>query len=314
VPSVVTLTMNPTIDKSAAIGHVAPDRKLRCEEPRHDPGGGGVNVSRAMRRLGGQSLALYPAGGALGQLLQELLDEEGVRHQAIPINGMTRENLTVAEASTGQQYRFGMPGPSLEEEDWQRCLEELSTLESGPDYVVASGSLPLGVPDDFYARVARQVHDRGGRLLLDTSEEPLRAAAAEGVYLLKPNMRELRQLAQSDIEDEAAQEAAVRELVERGQAEVVLLSLGAAGALLATADRLERLRAPSVPIKSKIGAGDSMVAGIVLGLSRGRSVVEAALLGIAAGSAAVMTPGTELCRREDTERLFKQLLANRSRP
>jgi len=305
--TIVTLTMNPTIDKSAAVSRVAAGRKLRCELPRHEPGGGGVNVSRAIGRLGGESLALYPAGGALGQMLERLLDQEKVPHSPVSIQGMTRENLTIFDQSTDEQFRFGMPGPTLTEEEWQACLDELVELDPRPDYVVGSGSLPPGTPEDFYARVARRVREMGGRAIVDTSEGPLQAAAEEGVYLLKPNMRELGQLAGREIEGEADQEAVARDIVESGKAEVVVVSLGAAGVLLATGKEMERLRAPTVSIESKIGAGDSMVAGIALALARGKALRDAVRFGVAAGSAAVMTPGTELCRREDTERLYEQM-------
>jgi len=306
--TIVTLTMNPTIDKSATVSRVAAGRKLRCELPRHEPGGGGVNVSRAIGRLGGESLALYPAGGALGQMLERLLDQEKVPHSPVSIQGMTRENLTIFDQSTDEQFRFGMPGPTLTEEEWQACLDELVELDPRPDYVVGSGSLPPGTPEDFYARVARRVREMGGRAIVDTSEGPLQAAAEEGVYLLKPNMRELGQLAGHKLGDESTQEAVAKDLVESGQAEVIVVSLGAAGALLASREGLVRFRAPTVPIRSKIGAGDSMVAAIVLALVRGQAVEEAVRLGVAAGAAAVMTPGTELCRREDTERLYERML------
>lgn len=305
---IVTLTVNPAIDKSTEIDHVAADRKLRCETPRHEPGGGGINVSRAIKRLGGNSLALYSAGGALGQMLNDLLDQEKVSYRLVSIEGMTRENLTVLEKSDGRQFRFGMPGPTLREGEWQRCLDELSKIEPKPAYIVASGSLPPGVPQDFYARVASLGKDGGSRVVVDSSGEALSAAARAGVYLLKPNMRELAHLAGHKIESESEQERVAQDLIASGNAEVVVVSLGAAGALLASVKGLARLRAPTVQIVSKIGAGDSMVAGIVLALVRGESLENAVRFGIAAGAAAVMTPGTELCRREDTEKLYERIL------
>jgi 6-phosphofructokinase 2 len=242
-------------------------------------------------------------------MLQELLDQEGLNHHPIAVENLTRQNLTVLEESTDQQFRFGMPGPVLRDVEWQRCLDEMSNIDPKPHYTVASGSLPPGVPEDFYARVARLARDLGSRTIVDTSEEALCLAAREGVYLLKPNMRELRQLAGCEIKDESEQGAVVEEIVESGQAEVVVVSLGSAGALLVSAEGAERLRAPTVPIKSKIGAGDSMVAGIVLGLARGQALPDAVRFGMAAGAAAVMTPGTELCRREDTERLYEWMIS-----
>jgi 6-phosphofructokinase 2 len=153
--TIVTMTLNPAIDKSSSVDHVVAERKLYCKPPRFEPGGGGVNVSRAIKKLGGKSLLLYPAGGLTGKRLQELLDDEGLDHRPFPIEGVTRESLVVLEESTGQQYRFGMPGPELQEKEWEQFLRELATMEPSPDYVVASGSLPPGVPADFYAQIAR---------------------------------------------------------------------------------------------------------------------------------------------------------------
>jgi 6-phosphofructokinase 2 len=308
MPTIVTLTMNPAIDTSTSVEHVAPERKLYCQQPRHDPGGGGINVSRAIHKLGGVSLALYPVGGPTGEMLRHLLEQEKLTHYPLPIAEWTRENFVALDETSGQQYRFGMPGPTLQKAEWQQCLDTLSTLHPAPDYLVASGSLPPGVPTDFYERVVLWAREIGARTIVDTPGDAFRAAARAGVYLLKPNLRELSELVDQELSDEVQQEAAAMDLVQRGHSEVVVLSLGAAGVLLVSAAGCERLRAPTVPIQSKIGAGDSTVAGIVLSLARGQSLREAVTFGIAAGAAAVMTPGTELCRREDTERLYARML------
>ncbi|MBA3013986.1 MAG: 1-phosphofructokinase family hexose kinase [Proteobacteria bacterium] len=307
--TIVTLSMNPAIDKSSSIEHVIAERKLYCKKPQFEPGGGGINVTRAIKKLGGKSFALYPAGGAAGEVLRNLLDQEGLDHRPIVINGWTRENLVVAEESTGQQYRFGMPGPTLSDEEWQRCLHELSVINSRIDIIVASGSLPPGVPDDFYARVARIGKDLGAKVIVDTSGEPLQFALSEGVYLIKPNIREFRELVGKEIIDESEIKSRAMEIIRSGQCEVVVISLGAAGILMVSHEDYERIQAPTVPIVSKVGAGDSTVAGIVLSLTRGNSLRDAVRFGVAAGAAAVMTPGTELCRREDTEQLFEQMIS-----
>jgi 6-phosphofructokinase 2 len=242
-------------------------------------------------------------------MFQRLLDDEGVAHQPLPIDGLTRENIVVFEDRSNQQFILNMPGPELRQAEWQGAIQALAEVDPRPDYIVASGSCPPGVPDDFYQRVAELAHELGSRFIVDTSEAPLRLAAQAGVYLLKPNMREVGQLAGQEIESEEQQISAAKDLVESGQAEVVVVSMGAGGALLVTQEIQEHLRTPTVPIRSRLGAGDSMVAGIVLGLSRGKSIREATLFGMAAGAATVMLPGTELCRREDTERLYKRLIS-----
>lgn len=304
---IITITVNASLDRSTSIDHVVPEHKLRCRTPDYDPGGGGINVARVIARLGGETLALYTCGGPMGELLKLLLDRERVPHRAMPIEGYTRESITVLEEATGQQYRFGFPGPELAEGEWRQFLDALSGMEDVPEYVVASGSLPPGVPADFYGRLARIARERGIRCVVDTSGEPLCEAAEVGAYLLKPNLRELGQIVGREIQSDHEIEVAARALIREGDNEVVVVSLGAGGAMLVTRHDAYRMRSPTVPIRSKIGAGDSMVAGTVHGLARGMGLVDAVRLGVASGAAAVMTGGTDLARREDVERLYERV-------
>jgi len=306
---VISLAMNPSIDKSARVERVIVERKLYCKMPLYEPGGGGVNVSRAIKKLGGESLLFYPSGGIFGQLLNELLEKEKIGHQPISITGRTRESLVIFEESTGLQYRFGMPGPVLRNEEWQQAFDALGNIRPKPDYIVASGSLPFGVPVDFYARVARMGKERGIKVIVDAPSESLKPVLQEGVYLIKPNIREFKELFNEEIKEEPQIKEKAREIVESGQSEVVVVSLGAAGVIVAFDGRVEHIVPPTVPVISKVGAGDSMVAGIVLSLARGILIQEAIRFGVAAGTAAVMTPGTELCRREDAERLYQEMVS-----
>lgn len=305
--TIVTLTINPAIDKNSTTDRVVPERKLRCTPPRYEPGGGGINVARAIKRLGGVSMAIYPAGGTTGQMLQELLEKEKLEYRVIPVKTLTRENLIIFEESTGQQFRFGMPGPALEEEEWQKCLCVISDTKPAPEYIVVSGSLPSGVPNDFYSRAARIGSNLGARVIVDASGEELRQALHGGVYLIKPNMHEFSELVGKEINDESELEAEAKKLIDDRRSEVVVVSLGAGGILAVSKQSCERIQSPTIPIKSKVGAGDSMVAGIALSLARGQSLDDALCVGVAAGAAAVMTPGTELCRRDDTEHLYQQM-------
>lgn len=305
---ILTLTVNPAIDLSSSVENVFPEHKLRCGATRHDPGGGGINVARAIRKLGGESVALYCAGGPSGAVLGCLLEEEKVRRETIEIRGWTRENLTVLETATGQQYRFVMPGPALSESEWLGVLDHLRDLKWTPEYIVASGSLCPGMPSDFYGRVATISREIGARLILDTSGCALSEAIRKGVFLIKPSLRELRDLSQDPLEHEPAQDEAAMSLLRAGYCEVVVVSLGASGMLFASKDGCERFRSPAVPVRSKVGAGDSTVAGIVLAMARGATLRDAIRFGVAAGAAAVMNSGTELCRREDAERLLKVIV------
>lgn len=306
---IITITPNPALDKSTRVGYINPDQKLRCKEPRYEPGGGGINVSRAIRRLGGESHAFHLSGGPIGEMFCTLLEEEKIQHTKISIQGITRVSFTAMEESTNHQYRFTMPGPEVKGKAWEDLLDAAIRYAESPGFIVASGSLPPGVPVDFYGRLAQKVRNTEHQLIVDTSGEELKAAAEQGVYLLKPNMRELKHLAGEEIESEAQQEDVVQKLLDENKAEVVIVSLGAAGVLLATSEGFERIRAPTVNIQSKIGAGDSMVAGIVLALSQEKTLQEATRYGVAAGASAVATPGTELCRKEKTEQLYKQILS-----
>ena len=302
---IVTLCMNPALDITTSTESVRPTDKLRCAAARYDPGGGGINVAHVADVLGARSAAVFPAGGPAGELVNNLLVAEGLAVHRIPIGGATRESVTVNELSTERQYRFVLPGPELTVAEQTECLLQLRRAAAHASIVVASGSLPPGVPEDFYQQVANVCADINTMFLLDTSGAGLRNVTA-GVFLLKPSLRELRECVERELTTEAEQIGAARELIDRGAAECVLVSLGAHGALLVTRDRAQRFAQVRVPPGSGVGAGDAMVAGVAVGLTRGWPLTEAVRLGIAAGAATLLTPGTAPCTREDTERLFAQ--------
>ncbi len=303
---IVTLTMNPALDITTSVDNVRPTDKLRCEIPRYDPGGGGINVARIGHVLGASVLALFPAGGPTGDVVMSLLKDAGVPFRHVAIGASTRESFTVNEGSTGRQYRFVLPGPRLTFAEREGCLDELRRAALSAEYVVASGSLPPGAPADFYQQVADICRPLGVRLMLDTSGGGLRHVSS-GVYLLKASVRELRECVGRPLVTEAEQLAAAHELVDSGRAEVVLVSLGSRGALLATQHESQRFSAVRMPGGSGVGAGDAMVAAITVGLSRGWPLAKSVGLGIAAGAAMLMTPGTAVCGRADVERLFEQV-------
>ena len=309
---IYTLTLNPAVDKSTSIAQVIAERKLRCAEPKFEPGGGGINVSRAIRKLGGDTVAVYLKGGPIGALMYELLEKEKIHQVALEIEGWTRENFIVVEKENNRQFRFGMPGPELKEKEWQGCLERIADPSLKIDYLVASGSMPTGVPVDFYARLSRKARQNDTRLVVDTSGDALKAAVEEGIYLLKPNINELGQLVGQKLSNIEDQEAAIEEVIRTRKIEVLIVSMGAAGAILASKNGgTHHVAAPSVEKKSTVGAGDSMVAGIIYTISQGKSLQEALQYGVACGTAATMNSGTELCKPEDVDRLFAWIARKR---
>jgi len=303
---IATLTLNPAMDLAVRTPRVVATEKLRCSAPRHDPGGGGINVARVVSTLGGDALAVYPAGGPFGEMLRRALDAIGLAHLPVAISGDTRESFTVDEQASGLQYRFVLPGPRLSEQERLGCLAALRGLHPAPAYLVVSGSFTPGIEPSFFDELLALAGQVGARLVVDLSGEPLAYAARRGgAYLIKPSLNELASLIGRIPESEREQEGALHELIAAGAAEVIVLSLGAAGALYATGDRLERIAAPSVPMVSAVGAGDSMLGAVVLALAQGRELGDAVRYGVAAGAATVMRPGTQLCLREDVERLFR---------
>ena len=303
---IVTITFSPCIDKSTAVSSLVPEKKLVCATPKLEPGGGGINVARAIRKLGGSALAIFPSGGYTGGYFNHLMELEKVPVIVVKTQKETRENIIVFEESTGLQYRFGMPGTELSPQEWEQCLQEVESVEA-ISFIVASGSLPPGVPVNSYARLAKIAKQKNAKFIVDTSGEALKEAVAEGVYLLKPNLGELSMVAgKNELQPYEVKEIA-RDIILQGHCEVMVVSMGASGAMLVTDTIAEQIVPPPVIKKSTVGAGDSMVAGIVYALVNGSSIFEAAQYGVACGTAATLNPGTELCRKSDADKLFRLL-------
>ena len=302
-PVLATLTLNPALDLQTGVDIVEPETKLRCDVPRQDAGGGGVNVARVLGRLGGRATCILPLGGPAGQALQARLADEGLEARVVPITGETRQSFTVFDRSRGAEFRFVLPGPRLLAREIRALETALEELSPRPGVLVASGSLPAGMDPGRLARLASGFRRRGVRLALDASGEALRAGLEAGVWLVKPNLRELRECLGRDLPDLSSQLDAARELVRGGRAAWVALSLGRDGALLVGASFAAH--APALPITpvSTVGAGDSFLAGLVWELSRGRSPREALATAVAAASATLMSPGSGMARSADIRRL-----------
>lgn len=308
---IVTLTMNPSIDVSTSVGEVKPIHKMRCAAGHRDPGGGGINVARVVKRFGLPLTAVYVVGGISGKLLQRLVEDAGIDSRVIETPDETREDFTVYEEKSGNQFRFVMPGPELPEAVWREALDTVSAFEPAPGFIVASGSLPHGVPEDFYARVVAAGRKAGTKVVIDTSGAALAGALGGCPFMIKPSLRELRELTGAMLGDEASMIAAARDLVTAGKAEMIALTLGEDGALLVTADTAWRANAPRVKVLSAVGAGDSFVGAMVCALSEGMALEEAFRRGVAAGSAALLAAGTELCQPKDVERLLPEVKASK---
>lgn len=312
----VTLTLNPAVDISTSVEHVTPVHKLRCSAGVWHPGGGGINVARVAQRLGSTALAIYPCGGVIGQELHQLLDAEQLPQWAISIAAETRQNFSIHESSSGQDFRFVLPGPQLTHQEWHACLDAFIEHLPQSRHAVISGSLPPGIPDDCYADLARraQAHDR--RVILDASGTALKLALQAGVELVKPSLRELADLVGQPLTHESDWRDAAASLVEQGQANIVALSLGEDGALVVTRDHHWRARAVPVTVRSTIGAGDSFLGGWLHGWqrqSRPGDDEASALLGafrwaMATAASAVSSYGTALCDPQRVQSLLPHVV------
>ena len=302
---IVSITVNPALDKSTHFKGLVAEQKIRCDEPRFDAGGGGINASRAIARLGGSSLAIFTSGGTTGKLLEELISKESIAYKAVEVQSWTRESFVAVDDHTNSQYRFGFTGGKISEEESKKILETTAALH--PKFLVASGSLNEGLSTDFYRKIAEIAKKSDTKLIVDTSGEALKKALEIGVYMIKPNVGELAKLIGAErLELEEVNEAA-KQIITNGGAEIVVVSLGPHGAVLVKKDSYEFAPAPNVVKKSTVGAGDSMVGGMVWALSQNKSLKEVIRWGVACGSAATMNEGTQLFKFEDAKRLFEWL-------
>ncbi len=302
---IVTLTINPSLDKSTHFSGLIAEQKMRCEKPRYDAGGGGINVSKAIFKLGGSSTCVFTSGGSAGEMLEDLIQKEKLEKIAIKTKNWTRENFIAFDNVTKAQYRFGFPGNAFSEEEKDKILQTIKELKT--DYLVISGSLNEGLPTDFYQKIAEIAKSFGAKVIVDTSGEALLKILETGVYLIKPNIGELAKLIGVERLELNEVEKATKNLIEKGSAEIVVVSLGADGAILVTKDETHLVKAPKVEKKSTVGAGDSMVGGMVWALSQNKSLKEVIQIGVCCGTAATMNEGTQLFKAEDVMRLLKEI-------
>jgi 6-phosphofructokinase 2 len=304
---IITLTLNPCIDQTIWIDKLIPEKKLRAKHPEDEPGGGGINVSRAIKYLGYNSKAIYLNGSYFGNYLNELMKQEGIDFTAANIEANTRMNLMLIDESTSLEYRIGMEGPVVLEAELQNLLSILQQL-NGYDFLVASGSFPPNIPTNFYAQVAKIVASRNAKLIVDTSGEALQKTIQEKIFLLKPNLNELSILC-GIAEDATIEEIlqATQQLLSKINCTAIVVSLGGEGAVMVTATESHHILPPKVKVKSTVGAGDCMVAGMTIALSQNLSWKEVLKYGIACGTAATLNSGKGLCKKEDFEMLLQHI-------
>ncbi|EHF4950947.1 6-phosphofructokinase II [Enterobacter hormaechei] len=305
--SIYTLTLSPSLDSATMTPQIYPEGKLRCSAPVFEPGGGGINVARAITHLGGKATAIFPAGGATGEHLVALLADEQVAVDTVDAKDWTRQNLHVHVESSGEQYRFVMPGAKLSDDEFRQLEEKVLTIESG-SLLVISGSLPPGVKTEKLTALVQAALQRGIRCIVDSSGEALKAALEPGqLELVKPNQKELSALVNRELSQPDDVRTAAEELVRTGKAHRVVVSLGPQGALAVDKTGFVQVVPPPMKSQSTVGAGDSMVGAMVLKLAQGASLLEMARYGVAAGSAATINQGTRLCSLADTQKIVDYL-------
>ena len=302
---IVTLTLNPSLDKSTHFTGLIAEQKIRCEKPRYDAGGGGINVSKAISKLDGKSTCIFTSGGSSGEMLEELVAKEKLESSVIKTKNWTRENFIAFENTSKAQYRFGFPGNEFSDDEKVEILQTIKELKT--DYLVISGSLNEGLSTNFYQKIAEIAKESDIKVVVDTSGEALQKVLETGVYLIKPNIGELAKLIGVERLELPEVEKAAKKLIENKSAEIVVVSLGADGAILVTKEETHLVKAPKVEKKSTVGAGDSMVGGMVWALSQNKTLKEVIQIGVCCGTAATMNEGTQLFKVEDVMRLLKEI-------
>lgn len=301
-----TITINPAVDETLEVEKTVKEDQLRALSVRHDPGGKGINVSRVVHQLGEKTIAYGMAGGRTGALLEERLRQEGVPCHFLAIQGETRTNITITDDSDHTQIRVSLPGPRVTPEELARLLDEAFSASPRPDWWVVGGSLPPGVPHGVYATMLHRCQDVGIPGVLDADGDALELALAAKPHMIKPNIHEAQRLVGRKLTSEADVLQAAKDIVAKG-VDLVLVSRGPRGAVAVSKDEAWEGVPPHVEAISKVGAGDSALAGAALALCRGQGLNEAVRWAVACGTAAVLTPGTQLCRREDVERLLPEV-------
>ncbi|MFC2034515.1 1-phosphofructokinase [Chloroflexota bacterium] len=303
---IATVTLNPSLDEHIMVQGLVVEETNRWVKLFRYAGGKGIDISRAVHEMDGMTTAYGFIGGADGRTVEILLDEEGVLFSFTPITHGTRTNFIITDTKTHQQTRIGAPGPHISKQELERFLKKLRGIRPSPNLIAASGSVPPGVPTSIYYDLLMEAKSRGVKTILDTASQWLVEGIKAKPFLIKPNIHEAETLLGRSLSTEETIIEAALNLVEMG-IEVVVISRGKDGIIAATKGSIFKAVPPSVKTRSAVGAGDCTIAGLALKLAYRGSLMEACRLAVAMGTAAVLTPGTELCRRADVERLLPQI-------
>jgi len=305
--NIITLTLNPAVDKSAKVDGLLPEHKLMCHSIHNQPGGGGINISRVLKRFNIESTCVFTSGGSNGEFLNQELINSDIKIVPVKIKSWTRENISVVDTLTHLQYRFGMPGPRLIEAEMKLIIQTLNKQTKQGDILAISGSLTEDISTDYYAEIIKSLSNKKVKIVLDTSGKALTKALKENVFLIKPNQRELAQLAGKEFLDSNEQEEFAKYLIQSGRVEYVIVSLGSRGAFIVSKDGINYQTPPSVKVKSTIGAGDSMLAGIIYALLQNETPQNILKWGVACGTAATMQEGTDLAQLDNIHAVLKMI-------
>jgi len=308
---IFTLTMNPCLDRYIYIDKLILDDTIRAKKVKDYPAGKGIDVSRVIKELDGISIAIAILGGETGDRIERMLDKEGVIYSSIRVENETRMNI-ILESDKGQ-YRISMPGASIRKKKLNVVFEMLDALVRVGDIVVISGSLPKGIKPETYFEIIKLLKNKKSFVYFDSDGEKLKSGIKAGPDVIKPNKYEFSRLIEKEV-DESNLKTLVkdgREIIKRYGLKEILLTLGSKGSLLITNEEAFFSSPLNVPVNSAVGAGDSFLAAYVLKRSENKSVLEAFKWANAAGNAAVMTPGTELCRKNDVLDLLGKINVKR---
>ncbi len=308
---ITTLTLNPALDLTLRVLRLNHDDSNRVESVRKDPGGKGINVSRVLHELGRDVNTLTFLGGPTGMAFRRLMNQQGVPVHAVTLRSETRQNIIITETEGNAQTRLHQREAEVRPRELERMRELIEKYAEKTDFLALGGTLPPGVPEDFYQKLILHLRERKVKCALDGDGESYRLGVAALPFMIKPNQYELPRLVGRKIEDRRQMKAAIWELLERG-IEAVVVSLGKEGALGATGKEIWLARPPLVATGSTVGSGDSLVAGFLLKWSEGASLRECLKFGVAAGTATALTPGTELLHAKDLPPILQKVRVERA--